>query len=96
MTESEIANNYWLPIECGAMSTGSEKYNLSAGDINLIKEKLKEIEAYEDMMEVKEPPTIIKDKDTYDTIKKVFPDAKVVKKWNNGVNVQKPRGCKTL
>ena len=81
MTKSEIANNYWLPIECGPMSTGSEKYNLSAGDINLIKEKLKEIEAYEDLMnkEPEDPPVVIKDKDTHDTIKEAFPDAKVVK-----------------
>jgi len=61
MTNSEIANNYWLPIECGAMSTSSEKYNLSSGDISIIREQLKAIDAYEDLMTKEaEDPNIIK------------------------------------
>ena len=66
MSNAEIANNYWLPIECGAMSTSSETYNLSAGDINLIREQLKAIDAYEDLMaKEQEDPNIIKiDEDT--------------------------------
>ena len=72
MTNAEIANNYWLPIECGAMSTGSEKYNLSAGDISLIREQLKAIDAYEDLM-AKEPedPNIIKIDEVTDIPKEI-------------------------
>ena len=72
MTNTEIANNYWLPIECGPMSTGSEKYNLSAMDIAFIREKLKELDAYEDLMN-KEPedPNIIKVDEVTDIPKEI-------------------------
>ena len=72
MTNTEIANNYWLPIECGAMSTGSEKYNLNAMDIAFIREKLKELDAYEDLMN-KEPedPNIIKVDEVTDIPKEI-------------------------
>ena len=78
MTNAEIANNYWLPIECGAMSTGSEKYNLSAGDISLIREQLKAIDAYEDLI-AKEPedPNIIKIDEVTDIPKEIKKRSKI-------------------
>ena len=72
MSNAEIANNYWLPIECGAMSTSSETYNLSAGDINLIREQLKAIDAYEDLMnKEEEAPNIIKIDEVMDIPRKI-------------------------
>jgi len=72
MSNAEIANNYWLPIECGAMSTSSETYNLSAGDINLIREQLKAIDAYEDLMnKEEEAPNIIKIDEVTDIPRKI-------------------------
>jgi len=72
MSNAEIANNYWLPIECGAMSTGSEKYNLSSGDISLIRDKLKELDAYEELMTKEtEDPNIIKIDEVTDIPKEI-------------------------
>ena len=67
MTKAEIANNYWLPIECGVMCVSSEKYNLSQADIVILREKQEEIANYEKMMD-KEPedPDVIEIDDLKD------------------------------
>ena len=67
MTKAEIANNYWLPIECGAQCVSSEKYNLSQADILILREKQEEITAFEKMMD-KEPedPDVIEIDDLKD------------------------------
>mgnify|MGYP000350787511 FL=1 len=54
------------------MSTSSETYNLSAGDINLIREQLKAIDAYEDLMnKEEEAPNIIKIDEVTDISRKI-------------------------
>ena len=90
MTNSEIANNYWLPLECGAMSTGSEKYNLSMGDINLIREKLKELDAYEDLMnKEEEDPNIIKIDEVTDIPKEIKKRSKKDTKYDDPPGISK-------
>ena len=63
MSDTEVISNYWLPTEIDLESTGSETYNLSKSEIGEIRNHLYEVEAYEDMMEDKVKPKVLRFED---------------------------------
>ena len=48
---SEIANDYWLPIELKSDGISSETYNMSGHEVSEVRKHLEEVEAYEDLMD---------------------------------------------
>ena len=63
MSNAEVISNYWLPTEITLESTGSETYDLSKSEIGEIRNHLYEVEAYEDMMEDKVKPKVLRFED---------------------------------
>ena len=63
MSDTEVISNYWLPTEIDLESTGSETYNLSQSELGEIRGHLYEVEAYEDMMEDKVKPKVLRFED---------------------------------
>ncbi len=45
-----MANDYWLPV---ATLNENSEWNLTAGDVGIIRKKIEEVEAYEDFHENK-------------------------------------------
>ena len=63
MSDTEVISNYWLPTEIELESNGSETYNLSKSELGEIRSHLYEVEAYEDMMEDKVKPKVLRFED---------------------------------
>ena len=49
-TKSEMANDYWLPV---ATLNENSEWNLTAGDVGIVRKNIEEVEAYEDFHENK-------------------------------------------
>jgi len=69
-TKSEIVNKYWKPI---GTITDSSKWNLSSGDVAIINEYQKEIDSYEDSIDIRDEK---EDDVTYIEIKRKNMDSK--------------------